>query len=120
MSSLPDKTKTSEKSVVEFFDNYTNKKLSFPSNDFDAVVNYFEKRKFDKSAAISVAQVVLQQAKIDQVPVFQLLDTLKGIDDVQLSMVVAEILNYNRPKTSTLGFRRNNRENSLESRHIVV
>jgi len=37
-----------------------------------------------------------------------------------LSMVVAEILNYNRPKTSTLGFRRNNRENSLESRHIVV
>ena len=49
--------------------------------------------------------MILQQAKIDDINVFQLLDTLKGTDDVKLSSVVTELLNYNRQKISTLGFK---------------
>jgi hypothetical protein len=33
-----------------------------------------------------------------------LLDTLKGLDSVDLSALVAEIMNYNRLKTSFLGY----------------
>ena len=121
MSSLPPtQQKTREQRVVEFFDNYTNEKLSFPSNQFDAVVGFFTKRKFDNTAAISVGQVLLKQAKIDGVNVFQLLDTLKGLDNVQLSSVVTEVLNYNRLKTSTLGFKRQEFDNKSEQRNIVV
>ena len=34
----------------------------------------------------------------------QILDTLKGLDNVQLSGLVSEILNYNRFKSSSLGY----------------
>ena len=120
MSSLPNAPATSEKRVTEFFDKYFSKKLSFPSNEVDAVVGFFEKRGFDKTAAISTATILLEQAKIDSINVFQLLDTLKGLNEVQLSSVVAEVLNYSRDATSSLGFKRTQVVEKLEKRNIVV
>ena len=93
MSSLPTSPKSSEQNVTEFFDNYFNEKLAFPSNEVDAVIGFFEKRGFEKNSAISTATVLLNQAKIDGVKIFELLDTLKGLDNVQLSSVVTEVLN---------------------------
>lgn len=104
--------------VRQFFDKYFTKKLSFPSNEIDAVVGFFENRGFDKTASVAVATVLLQQAKIDEVNIFQLIDTLKGISDVQLSAVVTETLNYSRPKTSSLGYRRPDTLDSFEQRNI--
>jgi hypothetical protein len=120
MSDLPSQPKDSTKKTVEFFDQYFDKKLCFPSNQVDAIVGFFTKRGFDNEAALSVSTVLLQQSKIDNVNVFQLLDTLKGLDSVQLSTVVTEVLNYNRPKTSTLGFKRTETVDKLEKRNIVV
>ena len=120
MSELPKQKKKSDQKVVEFFDTYFDKKLSFPSNQVDAVIGFFTKRGFDNEAAVSVGSVLLQQAKIDSVNVFQLLDTLKGLDSVQLSSIVTEVLNYNRSKTSTLGFKRTQQVEKLEKRNIVV
>ena len=121
MSSLPQNKPTnySDKGVTTFFDNYFSKKLSFPTNQVDAVVTFFEKRGFDKSAAISVATTLLQQAKLDNINIFKLLDTLKGLSEVQLSAVVTEILNYNRPRTSTLGYKRDQTVEKFEKRNIV-
>ena len=122
MSSLPKEKSDnySDKGVTTFFNNYFSKKLSFPTNQVDAVIAFFEKRGFDKQAAISVGTILLQQAKIDNVNVFKLLDTLKGLTDVQLSAVVTEILNYNRPKTSTLGYKRSESVDKFEKRNIVA
>ena len=63
---------------------------------------------------------LLQQAQQEDVPVFKIIDTLRGLDDVQLSNVVSQILNINREKTSTLGFKINNVITKLEQRNIVV
>ena len=46
MSELPPKEQKTEQRVVEFFDNYYNKTLEFPSNEFDAVIGFFTKRGF--------------------------------------------------------------------------
>jgi hypothetical protein len=62
----------------------------------------------------------LQQASIDEVPVFELLDTLNGIDDVQLNNVLAQILNQNRQKTSMLGFRSKSEQELFDQRNIIV
>jgi hypothetical protein len=120
MSNLPPQTKTNDKRVTKFFDNYFNETLAFPSNEVDAVIGFFEKRGFDKSAAISTATTLLNQAKIDNVKIFELLDTLKGLDDIQLSTVVTEVLNYNRLRTSTLGFRLTGSVDTVEKRNVVV
>jgi hypothetical protein len=121
MSSLPQAKPTnySDKGITTFFDNYFSKKLSFPTNQVDAVITFFEKRGFDKSAAISVATTLLQQAKLDDINIFKLLDTLKGLNEIQLSAVVTEILNYNRARTSTLGYKRDQTVEKFEKRNII-
>ena len=93
MSSLPKKETTSEGRTTEFFDKYFTKKLNFPTNEVDAVIGFFLKRGFDKTAAQSTSTVLLEQAKIDNVNIFTLLDTLRGLNEIQLSTVVAEVLN---------------------------
>lgn len=122
MPSLPQEKPNnySDKGVTSFFNNYFSKTLSFPTNQVDAVITFFEKRGFDKSAAIAVGTTLLQQAKLDNVNIFKLLDTLKGLNEVQLSSIVTEILNYNRAKTSTLGFRRSEVADKHEKRNIVA
>ncbi len=105
--------------VKEFYDRYFVRTLTYPANEIDAVVGFFEKRGFEEEAARAVATVLLQQAKLDNIPVFKLLDTLKGLTEVQLSAVVTEVLNYNRPKTSTLGYRVEDRTQWSEARNII-
>ena len=83
MSNLPKQTNDSQRPVREFFDNYFNENLTFPGAEVDAVVGYFESRGFDRTSSISTASVILKQAKIDNVNVFELLDTLKGLDGTQ-------------------------------------
>jgi len=119
-SSLPTPAQTNDKKVTQVFDNYFNKKLSFPSNEVDAVVSFFEKRGFEKSAAIATSTALLNQAKIDGVKVFTLLDTLKGFNEIQLSAVVAEILNYSRLRTSVLGYKIAGSTEKVERRNIVI
>ena len=113
-------TQNSEKKVTDFFDSYFTEKISFPSNEVDAVIGFFEKRGFEKSGAISTATVLLNQAKLDNVKVFELLDTLKGLDNIQLSTVVTEILNYNRLRSSTLGFKLTTQVDTAEKCNVVV
>lgn len=113
-----------EKQVREdtqkFFNTYTTEPTSFPSNQVDAVVGFFESRKFDRNAAQAVAGVLLTQAKLDGINVFQLIDSLKQQDEFKLNSIVGEVLNYNRIKTSTLGFSTTDKIDSLETRNIMV
>ena len=78
------------------------------------------KRDFSRAAAESTAYAILTQAKIDNIKIFELLDTLKGFDEIQLSKVVTEVLNYNRQKMSSLGYKIDQSDSKLESRNILV
>lgn len=109
----------SDNKVKTFFNKYYTQPVSFASSDIDTVVGYFEKRKFDRIAAQSVAGVLLTQAKKDGVNVQQLIDTLQGTDDIQLSYIVSQILNLNRQKNTLLGFKVNSQADLLDSRNIV-
>ena len=119
-SSLPTPVQTNDKRITAFFDKYFTGKLEFASNEVDAVIAFFEKRGFEKAAAISTGSILLQQAKLDGIKVFVLLDTLKGFDEAKLSAVVAEVLNYNRLNTSVLGFKNTTATSTLEKRNVVV
>ena len=88
------------------------------ANEVDSVVGFFEKRGFDKQSAIATASVLLQQAKIDNVKIFSLLDTLKGLNEVQISQLVATVLNSNRSSCSALGYRIESQTVTKEQRNI--
>lgn len=117
---LPLSYTTSDQRVVSFFDTYWQKQLEYPANDFDAVVGYFTKRQFDRQAAISIAQLIISQAKVDSVPVFKIIDTLQGLTEAQLTRTVTEILNFRRDKTSRLGYKTNSQTDKFETRNILI
>ena len=119
-TSLPPKDQKSEQRVVSFFDNYFTKPIEVSANDYDAVIGFFSKRGFDKVAAASVGQALLTQAKLVSVNVFELVDTLKGLTEVQLSQVVAQVLNFQRNKSSTIGFKVEPTFEYGERRNVVV
>jgi len=106
--------------LLYFNSFYSNGAISYTQNEVDAVVGYFLKRGFEKVAAINTGGVLLEQAKRDSVPIFKLLDTLKGINDVQLSNVVAQIINANRRKTSSIGYRQQSENQLFDQRNIIV
>jgi hypothetical protein len=104
--------------VRNFFDKFFLNQITFPSNQIDAIVGFFLKRGFDDDAARSTSIVLLNQARLENVNPFQLLDTIKGLTDVQLSSVVTEVLNVYRDRSSSLGFKIINVEETAESRNI--
>lgn len=124
MSSIIDKSinKSADSAgeVKEFFNKYFSKKISVTSNQVDSVVGFFQKRGFDTNSATAVATVLLQQAKIDNVNVFKLLDTLEGLNEVSISNLVATILNSNRSSVSNIGYKIANTAVTSEKRNIVL
>lgn len=119
-SNLPPIADSSSSIVTSFFDGYFSANLSYPVELIDAVVGFFEKAGFDLISANSTAIILLQQAQTDTVDVFQLLDTLKKLTTIQLSAVVAEVLNYNRQKSSVLGFKQSDNTQYLDQRNILI
>lgn len=115
-------TEIPEESTLVYFNNYysSGNSVSYTQNEVDAVVGYFLKRGFERIAAINTGGVILEQAKRDSVPVFQLLDTLKGVNDVQLSNLIAQIINANRRKTSSIGYKQISENQLFDQRNIVV
>lgn len=120
-TNLPLQSSTdSSQEVKQFFDKYYVNQVSFPSNQIDAVVGFFLQHGFDQESARSTGIVLLNQAREDNVNVFELIDTLKALTDVQLSQVVAQILNAYREKVSVLGYRVATVIDEYESRNILV
>jgi len=109
-----------ENTVLYFNSFYGSGDINYTQNEVDAVVGYFLKRGFDQIAAVNTGGVLLEQAKRDSVPVFKLLDTLEGINDVQLSNVVAQIINANRRKTSSIGYKQQSKNQLFDQRNIIV
>jgi hypothetical protein len=120
-TNLPPKINTdSATTTKDFFNSYYDAGISLSARDIDATVGFFKSRGFDVSAANSIAATLLSQSKIEQVDVFQLIDTLSGLNDLQLSRVVSEVLNYNRLRISTLGYKIDTTlQNEYERRNVV-
>ena len=104
----------------KYFDNYFTKPLSFPSNQVDATIAFFEKKGFSPQSAASVSAILLKQAKLDNIKIFELLDTLGSVESPVLSKVVLEVINANGQRTSELGVKTDTIINTTESRNIIV
>lgn len=120
-TNLPQKEKDNLKKTI---DNLTQNQyvepFEFNANDYDATVGFFVKKNFDRQPAEEVAYVILQQAKIDNVPVAQILDILKKAELVQLNELLTVILNANRYKSSRLGIKNDRQTKDIVSRNIRV
>jgi hypothetical protein len=119
-SNLPTVNTNTPLDTKQFFDKFFIHEVSFPANEIDASTGFFLKRGFDVDSSRSISIVLLNQARLDNVNAFQLLDTMKSLTDVQLSQIIAQVLNAYREKVSLLGYRVAPLTDSYESRNILV
>ena len=102
-----------------FFNQYGDPVLEYSAEDVSASISFFKSKGFSQDAAISTTAILLKQAKVEEVPVFKLIDTLGRADALQLSAIVAEILNNNRRPISSLGYRLTNVTKEEAARNIA-
>lgn len=118
-TNLPQRDKdTLQKTIKDLTETRSVEPFEFNVNDYDATVGFFVKRNFDRQPAEEIAYVILQQAKIDAVPVAQILDILRKAETAQLSELLTIVLNANRYKSSRLGVRNTRQTKDIVSRNI--
>jgi hypothetical protein len=99
----PSQVLDSSQETLKVFDAYTTAPLNVDSATFDAMTGFFASRGFGEDSARSMSYIIIKQALIDNYKPFQLIESLRGLDDIEISALITEILNYNRFKTSSLG-----------------
>jgi hypothetical protein len=119
-SNLPQKLRDNlQKTADTLVDTNYKERFEFSQNDLDATVGFFVKRGFARQPAEDTAYIILQQAKIDSVPVGKILDQLTYTNPAQLSELISTILNANRYKSSRLGVRNTRSTKDIVSRNII-
>lgn len=113
-------TTSNKDSKIQAYDMYYSKPLEFDAGTYNAMKAFFTSRGFDDLASESVTVIILKQAKKDSIKPMKILDTLKGIDNVEISALVSEILNFNRFKTSYLGYAKEFNSNFEVQRNIIA
>lgn len=109
----------SASTTLQYFNEYGEESFSFASEEVDTAAGFLKSKGFGEQAALITAAILLQQAKIQNKPIYDLLKTLEGLESLQLSTVVGRILNDNRLPTSSLGFRIESPPTQYQSRNIV-
>lgn len=118
-SNLP-ANKVQADATVQAFDNYYLAPIELSASTLAAMIGFFTQRGFDPTSAETVAVVIMKQAKRDNYNPMQILDTLSGINTVEISALVAEILNYNRVKTSFLGYSKEFTPHEEVQRNVIA
>lgn len=89
---------------VKTFDQYFSLTVELDATTLAAMIGFFTSRGFESVAAENISVTLMKQAIADGYNPMQILDTLKGVDNAEITSLVADVLNYNRFKTSLLGY----------------
>ena len=120
-SNLPQKASSDNATkTLLYFNEYGQQGLEFKAEDVDATLGFLRGKGFAEQASIVTGIVLLKQAKLDGVPVYELLSSLEGLESLQLSSLVGNILNESRYPTSALGFRTAKVFNEEQERIIIA
>jgi hypothetical protein len=111
---------TTQDQTVQAFDSFYSQPIEINATTLAAMKGYFTSRNFGEVSAESIAVTIIRQAKQDGYNPMQILDTLRGLDDIELSGLVSEILNYNRFKSSSLGYAQKFQPNPEIQRNILA
>jgi len=114
------KNSDSADSTRNTINNFYSVDLPIDAGTFEAVKGFFEHNGFSKVSSDTIAYIILYQAYIDNYNPMQVLENIQSLNGIQLNALVTEILNFNRFKTSFLGFSVNYQTNSIVSKEILA
>lgn len=89
--------------TIQAFDNYYVKPIQLNAGTFDAIRGFFNSKGFDQVSSETITTAIMKQAQLGNYNPMQVLDSIKGLTNLELGNLIAEIMNYTRFKTSLLG-----------------
>ena len=107
-------------STIRVMDRYYSQPFELHAGTFNLMKGFFESRNFDKTSAEQLSVTIMKQAKLDGYNPLFVLDSLRDLDEVALNSTISEIINYNRFKTSFLGYSTGFTSFAPVSRNIVA
>lgn len=99
----PNKAGSSSDQTLRQFQYYNDKPVEVNQTTLSAMIGFLENRGFSKESAETISQTIIVQAKRENYNPMALIETMKRLDNTELSGIVAEVLNFNRFKSSLLG-----------------
>ena len=108
----------SAKSTLDFFENYNKKQINLKSSDIDQFESLLQKKGMQELAARETTTLILKQCSIDEVDPQTVYEQLRQTPNMELTDLLGEILNINRPVSSTLGTKLNYGANNAK-RNII-
>jgi hypothetical protein len=111
-------TNDSAKNTLDFFENYNKKQINLKSSDIDQFQSLLVKKGMQELAARETTTLILKQCNIDEVDPQTIYTQLKETPNMELTDILGEILNINRPVSSTLGTKLNFGDNNAK-RNII-
>jgi hypothetical protein len=91
-------------STVQSFNSFYSNPIELHAGELNAITAFFTSKDFDSAASQAIAVIIMTQSKKDGYNPMQVLDTLKGYEGIEISAFVSTMLNFNRYKTSFLGY----------------
>jgi hypothetical protein len=113
-------TPSTTNATVQAFDAYYSKPLELDAGVYTAMKSFFTSKGFEANAADNIAVLIIKESKINGLNPMKVIDSLRGLDSVEISTLVNEIINYNRFKTSFLGYATAFTTNPTVARNIVA
>ena len=104
LPSSPAPSAYSNNGTVQSFNNYFSAPIEIDSGTLNAMTGFFESRGFDPITSNSIAAIIITQANNDGYNPMVVIDSLTGLNGVEISQLATQILNYNRFKSSFLGY----------------
>ena len=111
-------TNDSAKNTLDFFENYNKQQINLKSSDIDQFQSLLVKKGMQELAARETTTLILKQCNIDEVDPQTIYTQLKETPNMELTDLLGEILNINRPVSSTLGTKLNVGDNNAK-RNII-
>jgi hypothetical protein len=99
----PSPSASSSDQTINQFSSYNDKPVELNQTTQTAMIGFLESRNFSRDSAEVIALTILTQAKRENYNPMALIETMKTLNDIEMSTIVAEVLNFNRFKTSMLG-----------------
>lgn len=90
--------------TVQSFNSYYTAPTEIDAGTLNAMTGFFESRGFDITTSNAISSIIIQQAQTDGYNPMTVLDGLVGLDGLEISELATQILNYNRFKSSFLGY----------------
>lgn len=104
-NNLPTKSTSGSSSdqTISQFENYNDKPAELNQATLTAMIGFLENRGFSKESSETISLTILVQAERENFNPMALIETMRKLNDNEMSTIISEVLNFNRFKTSMLG-----------------